>query len=337
MTDKPRRRWTRWLAIGCAIPLLLLIGGAAWLWIAKPWIPEVETAAPGPDGERVTIAGNIANFYPGPEGQRSPAVLVLGGSEGGLGEGADSRGRLIHAEGYSVLVLSWYRMPGQPERLENVPLETFYSALDWLAARPEVDPRRIAMLGVSKGAEAALLVASRRPDKVRAVAAIMPSHVVWNGFDWTFVPVSGSSWSEGGRPVPHLPIVTADWTGNVYGPALATLAQHPEAIIPVENFAGPVLLACGEADSLWPSCTMARAVRDRRAERGGGPTLLLAYADAGHAGHGPPVAPGSPGYDSLGSLGGSNEGNAAARADGWPKTLTFLAEALNNQQEETSE
>ncbi|MBX9727600.1 MAG: hypothetical protein K2X31_01725, partial [Sphingopyxis sp.] len=89
--------------------------------------------------------------------------------------------------------------------------------------------------------------------------------------------------------------------------------------------------------SLWPSCTMARAVRDRRAERGGGPTLLLAYADAGHGGHGPPVAPGSPGYESLGSLGGSNEGNAAARADGWPKTLAFLAEALNNQQEETSE
>jgi uncharacterized protein len=312
--------------------LLLLIIAATTLWITKPWVPDIEQTAPGPGGNRVTIGstggGNIGNYYPGPAGQRSPAILVLGGSEGGLGAGADGRARALNAAGYAVLALSWYRLPGQPERLELVPLETFYAGLDWLAARPDVDPARIAMFGTSKGAEAALLVAARRPAQVRAVVAAMPSHVIWQGFDWSMMPVNASSWSEGGRPIPYLPITTADWSGDIYGPALASLPRHQNAIIPVERITGAVLLACGEADSLWPSCRMARAVQDRRALAGGLTTELLAYADAGHGGHGPPVAPGTPAAERIASLGGTIGGNIAARDDGWPRTLAFLAAAL---------
>jgi hypothetical protein len=328
MKEPTKGRWPRRLGIGCGGLLLLLIIAATALWISKPWVPDIESAAPGPGGQRVTIGGNIGNFYPGPAGQRSAAILVLGGSEGGLGNGADSRARALHAQGYTTLALSWYRLPGQPERLERVPLETFYAALDWLAVRPEVDPARIAMFGTSKGAEAALLVAARRPQQVRAVVAAMPSHVVWQGFDWSMMPVNTSSWSEGGRPVPYLPITTADWSGDIYGPALASLPRHQNTIIPVERIIGAVLLACGEADSLWPSCRMARAVRDRRVQAGGITTELLAYRDAGHGGHGPPVAAGTPAAERIASLGGTIAGNLAAREDGWPRTLAFLATAL---------
>lgn len=328
MTIPARRKWPRRLGIGCGGLMLLLVAAAAGLWIWKPWVPPVERAAPGPGGERVTIGGNIGNFYPGPAGRRSPAVLVLGGSEGGLGAGADGRARALNRAGYAVLALSWYRLPGQPERLELVPLETFYQGLDWLAARPDVDPARMAIFGTSKGAEAALLVAARRPQQVRAVVAAMPSHVVWNGFDWSMIPVTNSSWSERGQPVPYLPITTADWSGDIYGPALASLPRHQDAIIPVERISGAVLLACGEEDSLWPSCTMARAVRDRRAAAPGLTTELLAYAGAGHGAHGPPVAPGTPAAERIATLGGSVAGNMSARNDGWPRTLAFLATAL---------
>lgn len=44
------------------------------------------------------------------------------------------------------------------------------AALDWLATRRDVEPRRIGLLGVSLGAEVALRVAPRRRD-VRAIAA----------------------------------------------------------------------------------------------------------------------------------------------------------------------
>jgi acetyl esterase/lipase len=219
--------WKRRVALGVVGVLLLVLVVAAWLWIAKPWVPDVELTAPGPGGVRVDQDGVIGNYYGDAAGARRPAVLMLGGSEGGLGGAADGWARGLHREGFAVLVLSYYRLPGQPQRFELVPLETFYRALDWLAARADVDAARIAIVGASKGAEAALLVASRRRD-VRAVVAAMPSHVVWNGFDWEMSVVKTSSWSEGGESVPYLPITEFSWTGDVYSGALANLSRHPQ-------------------------------------------------------------------------------------------------------------
>lgn len=322
------RKWLKRIGIGLGLIALLLIAGGVWLWQTKPWIPPVELAAPGPGGMRVAQAGLIGNFYPGTGTGQRPAVLLLGGSEGGLGDAVDGKARLLAQEGFAVLALAYYRLPGQPERLALVPLETFTRGLDWLKGRGEVDPQRVAIMGTSKGAEAALLVATRRPD-LGAVVAAAPSHVVWQGFDWTFAPVETSSWSLGGKPVSYLPIDTAGWNGNVYEPALANAARHPDAAIPLERIAGPVLLLCGEADSLWPSCQMARAARARREAKGSGlETMVLAYEDAGHFGVGPPLPEGEDAPWMLTMFGGSEIGNLEARADGWPRTIAFLRQAL---------
>jgi dienelactone hydrolase len=329
------RKWLKRLGITLGVLAVLLIAGGAWLWTAKPWIPEIELAEPGPGGTRINAPGLIGNFYPGSGGGGGPrpAILLLGGSEGGLGDAVDKEAQLLARQGFAVLALAYYRLPGQPAKLELVPIESFTRALDWLKTQPGVDPARLAMMGTSKGAEAALLVASRRPD-VRAVVAAVPSHVVWQGFDWSFVPVESGSWSAGGKPVPFLPIITVGWSGDVYGPALATAGQHPEAAIPVERLNGPVLLLCGEEDRLWPSCPMARAAkarrdRARRDQAGSGTeTVLLAYKDAGHFGVGPPPARGTEVPWMITMMGGTKDGNVAARADGWPRTLAFLKQAL---------
>ncbi|MCH4891515.1 MULTISPECIES: acyl-CoA thioester hydrolase/BAAT C-terminal domain-containing protein [unclassified Sphingomonas] len=137
-------------------------------------------------------------------------------------------------------------------------------------------------------------------------------------------------WSEGGKPVPFLPLTPGGFSSDVYTPALAALPRHPEAVIPVERIAGPVLLLCGEEDSLWPSCPMARAVEARRDGSGAGlATTLLAYKDAGHFGVGPPLPEGKPVPFMLTVFGGTGQGNLAARKDGWPRTIAFLATALN--------
>ena len=81
-------------------------------------------------------------------------------------------------------VCSWapayFRGPGQNPDLELIPLELFSSALRWLSRQPEVDPSGLGILGGSKGAEAALLVAVRHPE-LKAVIAALPSSVVWPG------------------------------------------------------------------------------------------------------------------------------------------------------------
>ena len=335
MSNQPNRRRRRQSAIAGSALLFLAGTDVAAQGVPAPWAPPIEQAMPGQGGSRVTIAGNIGNYYPGPAGRSGPAILLLGGSEGGLGTAVDGQARLLNRAGYAVLVLSWYRLPGQPQRLELVPLETFYAGLDWLAAQLGVDPTRVAMYGTSKGAEAALLVAARRPRQVRAVVAAVPSNVVWQGFDWAMNPVTTSSWSEHGDPVPFLPIINPGRM-DIYGPSLATLSDHEDAIIPVERIGGPVLLICGEEDRLWPSCPMARAVQMRRDAAGGLDTRLLAYRDAGHAAAGPPVAADSPGASSMAFLGGSIDGNLAARADGWSRTLAFLAQALGQNERESA-
>jgi hypothetical protein len=56
---------------------------------------------------------------------------------------------------------------------------------------------------------------------------------------------------------------------------------------------------------------------------------VLAYEDAGHLVFGPPIAPDHPFYPQLELYGGTVAGNAAARADSWPKVITFLKRATD--------
>ena len=276
---------------------------------------------PGSTGRRINERGVFANYFPGAD--RAPGLLLLGGSEGGLGEGSKRVALELQRLGYSVLTPSYFGAPGQPTHLERVPLETFDRALVWLKGQPEVDPDRIALGGVSKGAEAALLIATRHPE-LRAVVVGVPSSVVWPGIKLGLLNVD-SSWTLHGRPLPDLPygpmklqILLGD-IGVVYRDGIKKVGQHPDAVIPVEKIRAPILAMCGKADKLWPSCVMTRQIEER-----GHNVTVLAYDDAGHASIGPPLAKNDPDYRQLGRLGGSIEGNNRARADGWPKLLEFL-------------
>ena len=323
----------RWLLriFGGLLLLMLIAVVGVWLW--KPWVPPLQMAEPGETGRRVDAGPVLGNYFPGPKGTKRPGVLVLGGSEGGLGNGMMRAAKVLQQSGFTVLQLSYYRGPGQPEELELVPLETMYAGLDWLRKQPEVDAERVGIVGASKGAEAALLVATRRPD-IRAVAVGVPSSVVWTGIRWSTGGAGGqSSWSFEGKPLPALPYGPFDWEVgvlSVYLGGLKKLAEHPETIIPVEKTDAAVLLICGERDTLWPSCPMARQVQERAKEKGGPKVELLAYADAGHAAFGVPIARDHPNFERLGGLGGTAEGNAQAREESWPALIDFLRGQLTS-------
>lgn len=320
-------RILKWIALLLGTLIALTVAGGAALWIWKPWVPSIELAEPGPEGRRVTEQGVFANFFPAQGAGPHAGVVLLGGSEGGLHPGVRHEAVELQKAGFAVLQVAYFRAPGLPKNLELVPLETFDRAIDWLGRQQGVDKNRIALIGTSKGAEAALIVATRRPE-VRAVAAGVPSSVVWTGINWDYGGGGTQpSWSLNGKPVPALPYGAYDWEGgvlSVYKGGLRDLAKHPEAIIPIERARAPILLVCGEQDVIWPSCEMARQV-EARARAQGGPTVsVLAYKDAGHLAFGPPVPRGNPNYELLGSFGGTAAGNNAARADNWPKLLEFL-------------
>lgn len=213
-----------------------------------------------------------------PPGGPLPAVLVFGGSEGGI-TAAESEAALVAYRGYPALAISYFGSPGQPATLDEVPVETFLRALDWLRAQPGVDPGRVLAYGTSRGGEMALWLAAHRPDLVHGAVAPVGSHAL------VCSPSScGTAWTLGGEPLPQLR------AGSVsdYPPGDLP-AGSP--LVPVEDIRGPVVLACGGQDALWSSCTYALHASTRLDELRPGDHELVHEEDADHHVASPPMVP----------------------------------------------
>lgn len=329
------------IGIGCLGLVALIVMAGAALWFFAPGPPEIRVDEPGEGGIRVTINDRPANFFVGSGGGPRPAIIMLGGSEGGLREGQNAIARELAAEGFSVLYAGYYRTSEANKSFNMVPLETFDAALSWLQARDDVDGDRISIMGASKGGEGALLYASRNPS-IRAVIGIVPSNVVWQGFDWTSMDMSqfSSSWSVDGEPLPYVPYVLPEWhewftgggVGQMYSNSLDQASSYPDAFIRIENIDGPVLLMCGEDDALWPSCRMSRALAERAEAAGKDNVEVAAYAKGGHMIFGRPLEPDHERFEELAAMGGTPAGNNAARQDSVSRIVAFLTTALEDSQ-----
>jgi dienelactone hydrolase len=247
-------------------------------------------------------------YAPATTSTRRPAILVFGGSEGGLSttEIAD----LYASHGYPSLALAYFAEPGLPLNLRRVPLEYFARALSWLRRQPGVDPAKLAVEGISRGSEAAQLVGIHYPRLVQAVIAMVPSNGAVCGitrFNGTSgVRCIGAAWTFHGKAIPYEP------AGSQY-----TIYPFPDGRID-----GPIFLDCAGDDHLWPSCPMAQAIVHRlHAHHFQHTVTLLAYP---HAGHGvASLHPNQIYYSGL--LGGLYpDSNDRAAATGWPKLLGFL-------------
>ena len=189
----------------------------------------------------------------------------------------------------TILSTRWFGDAGQPPGICEVPLETFVPALDRLAELSD----HLGIVGVSKGAEAALLLGAR-DERVRVVAALSPSSVVWAnigpGLDGKSAPLR-SSWTQGGRPIPFVPYdggwIAPDVHGapayrGLYEQSLVTFADRvPAATIPVERIRADVLVTGGGDDQVWPSGLFAEQIVRRRA-RHRAPTRIVTDPKAGH-------------------------------------------------------
>jgi hypothetical protein len=101
-------------------------------------------------------------------------VVVLSGSSGRVDV---ARASPFAANGAVALALRWFGGDGLTPVIHEVPLEVFFRATDKLI---KAGCDRIAYVGTSRGAEAALLVAIADPT-VDVVIAISPTSVVWAG------------------------------------------------------------------------------------------------------------------------------------------------------------
>jgi dienelactone hydrolase len=284
------------------------------LWYRAPGISQTELRTPV-----------IGAFFAPYNAKKLPAVIILGGSEGGTPR-ADAA--LVASHGFATLALAYFGVDGLPDELDRLPVETVTKAVVWLRSQPSVDRNRIAIMGASKGAELGLFAATHLPE-IRALVATAPSSVVYQSIrrDHAQTP----SWTIDGKDVPFASFVSSDdFTKShqlvaLYRAALA--AAPPETEIRIENIRGPVLLIAGKKDELWPSAAMTDALVAR------GKRMHMKFAvesrqfdDSGHHTARIPLRPVG---DSV-RLGGSAAGIAHAQVESWKTIVSFLERTLKN-------
>ena len=287
---------------------------------------------------------------PGPEGLRRPALIVLGGSEGGTRILRD--GPVWASRGYAVLALPYYSPPGWgpngptpaelpalPPAFADIPVERLEQARAWLAEQPEVDGTRIGVMGTSKGAEFALLAGTKMP-WIRAIVAMVPSDVVWEGWGPGVTPGMRSSFAWKGEPFPFVPYKDFDkefagfQTGadvKIRRPQDAGRAANPGRVpaarIPVERIAAPVLVIGGHDDQVWDSGGMAEAIVAARSAAG---LITEGVIDrqAGHYLGGTGWNPTTQNNAGPSKSGGTPQADARTQARAWAATRAFLQRHL---------
>lgn len=293
-------------------------------------------------------SGHVGRLFIPPGRGPHPVVIVLSGSGGGFDL---DKAAVLSRHGFATLALAYFGIPPLPTWLHRIPLDYFEAALAWLITHPELDLQRIGALGVSRGAELALLLGTRFP-QLRAIVAFAPSSVAWaaGGRDKATGEII-PSWTWRNEPVPFAPLPLRSFMMRSAVPV--TVARRPvmfrnlfraglrnreaveRATIPVEQIRGPIMLVSGGDDHVWPTAEMCEAIIARLADRHFPHTVE--HRNYPHAGHmlRYPYLPTTSRQsrnrhlrNARFSFGGTAPADAEANADSWRRAVEFLRSSL---------
>lgn len=205
--------------------------------------------------EKVVYKNLVAKAYLPKTDKKTPVVIAFGGSEGGISTG-ESSGELLAPHCVAVLALAYFKETGLPPTLDQVPLEYFVDAIDYISQLRAVDSARLGILSASRGSEAALLVASMDA-RVKSVVVATPSEAPWQGRTR-----SRSAWTYHGKDIPALAVKDDPSViqAKRFESTLDSVANWADYRIPVERINGPIFLISAENDEVWPSTRMSNDI-----------------------------------------------------------------------------
>ncbi|MCK0148169.1 palmitoyl-CoA hydrolase [Arenibacter sp. F26102] len=280
--------------------------------------------------------GFQANFFVKENTKSKAAVILIGGGQWG-----DYWAQQFAKKEMVGLSIPYTGKAGLPRLAEEIELEYFENAINWLRERPEVDPNKIVVMGASRNAELALVIASTFPEYISGVVAYAPSSVSWSN---TVLPYNSNelkaSWKYKGVDIPYVPmnkimgnetskIIMVDYWTN----GLAKLEFIEQAAIKVEKINGPILLFSGKDDKVWPSSIMADMIEKRLEDNNFEHSFQnIKYDNAGHLISGNPDDNSSyrsaiiniNGKDYEYEFGGNDNGDFKAKQDAKIKLMEFI-------------
>lgn len=274
-------------------------------------------------------------FLPAQDKYPGKALICFSGSDGGM-ELARELAGVFQTQGLTTLALAYVLEEGLPQRFSKVPVDSLEAAAKRLH---DMGYEKVGLWGISKGAELALLAGSLLPGLVNAVVAVSPMNTVCQGFakEKGIVFVPGSCWSFHGKDIPYTAYKTEKFPlGQVLRKSIRIrdvtmydlylpLVQNPnpDAVIPVEKIAGPILLISSKMDNMWPSELAAKQIMKRLQDCSFPYSYQhLSYDYGGHM-----FVPMEFGQTRLfkGDRGKNKEPGLKARLDSLEKTLEFVS------------
>jgi len=214
------------------------------------------------------------------------AIVLIGGGQFG-----DYWAQEFSNKDMVALSLPYTGIEGLPKLPEDIDLEYFENAIKWLRTQKEVNSEKIVVMGASRNAELALVIASTFTHTINGVIAYSPSSVSWSN---TVLPYNSNelkpSWKYKGIDIPYVPMekIAGNKSGKVdmidyWEKGLSKTELVENAYIKVEFITGPILLFSGIDDKVWPSAKMADMIEKRLEENNFKYALKnIQYENAGH-------------------------------------------------------
>ena len=267
-------------------------------------------------------------------------IVLLGGSGSNLAINS-LIAAVLASRGFNVLSLPYFNEKGLPAKLAEIPLEYFEKVFTWLSNNPLTKCNEIRLLGQSKGAEIALILASRY-HIIKKVVAIAPHAYCFEGLNFKNV----SSWTCQGKSLPFIPLKFYPAIKDAIGCMIKNkpfglththrkcvdIANNKEdARIKVENASADILMFAGKQDGMWNSYDGCVVIMEnlKKHDYSFGKNLIV-YENAGHPQLPVPyIIPVGENKMKLAprlvfSMGGTLEANLNANIDTWEKTIEFL-------------
>lgn len=209
-----------------------------------------------------------AILYLGNE-KNQPLIVGLGGSEGGNAWTSSywqkTRDQFIK-KGYAFLAIGYFGCPNTPKILDKIAIDDIYNAIIAANKNKKINPKKIAVIGGSRGADLALLIATYYKD-ISCVIGMSTTHAVFPGHTQEF---TSSCWTYEGKELPFIPVNEAAvpflMKGDLKGTFEAMLQDkiaEEKAIILVEKIKGSILLLSGTKDEIIPAVDMGNNMMQR--------------------------------------------------------------------------
>ncbi|XP_077320661.1 acyl-coenzyme A thioesterase 1-like [Lithobates pipiens] len=252
-----------------------------------------------------------------------PGIIDLYGTGGGLME---HRASLLANYGFVTMALAFFGYDDLPSHLGGLHLDYFREALEFLKQHPKVNKQEIGIIGISKGAELAISMATFLPG-IKAVVSICGC----NANTMAPLPCDGFVLPFLGYIAEKVKLTETgelDFSESMENP-MDPVFQ--ECLIPAERSSASFLLLSGLDDKNWPSALYSEQFVARLKEHKKEVESFY-YPGAGHLLEPPYFPLCNASYHKLLGMpilwGGQLRAHAKAQEDAWKKILRFFSKQL---------